>query len=155
MKILYNALNPSPGPIEVTCYSCRSRLEVLPDEIKHGAFGTSYVICPVCGEVIEMDDYDDFVLTADNLVYPDHFANWQTGELLDNESITRYIKDGIDYLRRNKEEYYWYTTSGRSKIDVYRSNEDKEYLISVYKSYEETMIPFEEKDYENCDNFPR
>ena len=48
---------------ELTCYKCKSKLEIESSDIKSGQFGMCgdydteyYVICPVCGQMIRLDE---------------------------------------------------------------------------------------------------
>lgn len=63
------------------------------------------------------------------------------------EEINKWIQQGIEYFRENKDEYYYFTGSGNALVHIYRFDCDKEYYVVVSKDYESSDVEFEEEDY--------
>jgi hypothetical protein len=96
-------------------------------------------------------------LTADNINYPTHFhhTSKETGALdcCNNEEVKKCIRQGIDWFRRNKDQYSWFTAYGNFYIHIDRYDGDENYEIIVTNNYYETYIPFEEEDYLNIEDY--
>lgn len=61
--------------------------------------------------------------------------------------INKWIQQGIEFLRENKDEYYYFTGSGNTLVHIYRFDGDEEYYVVVSKDYESSEVKFEEEDY--------
>ena len=64
----------------------------------------------------ELNLNPNYEITKDNIKFPVHFYRTITDkigvkEVTDQEVIDE-IKRGIEYLRKNKNEYYWFTSHG-------------------------------------------
>ena len=139
-------------PRKMVCECCNSKLEYEESDIKIGAFGCAYVKCPLCGSTNFVDDGEkELTLTVNNVEFPTHF--WHTCkengavDCCNNEEIKKYIREGINYFRNNKDDYSWFTATGNLYIRVDRCDGDESYEVMVTNNYYETSIPFEAIDY--------
>lgn len=163
MKILKNNYNnidnynnivtmPNPYPRKLICENCQSELEYDKSDLRIGFLGCAHLDCPVCGHENMLDDNENSItLTPNNVEFPTHFwhTSKETGakDCCNNETIKKYIIDGIRYFRNNKDEFAWYAETGNLHIVIYRFTEDKAYNIVVNKDHYSTEIPFETEDY--------
>ena len=138
-------------PRELICESCSSELEYEEEDIRIGALGCAFVKCPCCGRDNLIDDEDGITLTKDNVEFPTHFfqTSEETGavDCCNNESVKNAIERAIDYFRKNKNEFYWFTATGNLYIGVSKWDGDEGYEVVVTNNYYETFIPFEREDY--------
>lgn len=159
MKVLkdnYNVMKAleekEPESIITCCDDCGSELEVSPEDMYVGWLGAMHCICPCCGEETMVEQAKGITLTRDNVQFPKHFYRTTTGmkyvSELTCDEIKERIQEGIDYLRRHKDEDYWSTWSGDTFIIVFNLSNDGEYSVVVSKDFYETDIPFEDVDYE-------
>ncbi len=140
-------------PRKTLCEHCSSELEYEKNDIRVGAFGCAYIDCPLCGgEICLYDESDnELTLTRYNIEFPTHF--WHTCsergavDCCNNKEIKECISRAIDYFRKNKDDYNWFTACGNLYVNVSRYESDESYDIVVTKDYYETSIPFEEEDY--------
>lgn len=159
MKVLVNNYNGEPiesientsYPRKVVCDRCGSELEYEKEDTRIGYLGVTHLDCPLCGEEIMLEGNEqDIFLTKDNIKFPTHFYHFskETGaKEIPSYRIEEYIRKGIDFLRENKEEFYWYSGTGDSRIFVFRYDGDEMYDIVVAKDFYETEISFSNKDY--------
>ena len=159
MKVLVNNYNGEPiEPIEntpyprkVVCDRCGSELEYEKEDTRIGYLGVTHLDCPLCGEEIMLEGNEqDIKLTKDNIKFPNHFWYFskEAGAVeLPNSEIKEYIRNCIEFLRENKNEYCAYSGTGDSGIFVFRYDGDEMYDIVVAKDFYETEIPFEKEDY--------
>lgn len=159
MRVLVNNYNNKPiEPIEntsyprkVVCDRCGSELEYEKEDTRIGYLGVTHLDCPLCGEEIMLEGNEqDITLTADNVKFPEYF--WHTSKEygakeVDEHRIKKYIRQGIEYLRENKDDFSWYTQTGDSHIAIYKFEGDESYEIIVAKDFYSTEIPFEKEDY--------
>lgn len=155
MKVLKNNYHTEEVILEsarkLTCEYCGSELEYEMSDMRIGSFGLVYVDCPCCGKDNTLYEEDGITLTADNLEFPTHF--WHTSkktgavDCCNNEVVKEYIRNGINYFRKNKNEFVWYCGSGNLFVTVYRYEGDENYYAQVTNNYYDTYIPFESKDY--------
>ena len=100
-----------------------------------------------------VDELEGITLTKDNIKFPVHFIrtnkNLRHTIEINEEEIIKRIQHGIDYFRKNKDEYYWYTSCGDLFLLIFRYKCDEEYYVIVTKDFYETYIPFEKEDYKN------
>lgn len=140
-----------PKTVHIICDNCDSELEVSQEDTYIGCFGTPHIVCPCCGEETMVDELEGIILTKDNIKFPVHFIrtnrNMRHVVEINEEEITKSIQRGIDYFRKNKDEYYWYTSCGDLFLFVVRYEGDKEYFIMVTKDFYKMYIPFEKEDY--------
>ena len=144
-----NAIKPYPR--ELTCENCGSSLEYEKSDLRMGALGCIYLDCPLCKyENMIEDNEDSITLTVDNIEFPTHFfhTSVETGAVdVDNEKIKKYIRNAIDYFRKNKDAFSYEQQSGTLHIVVFRYDGDKNYEVVVSKDFYSTYIPFESEDY--------
>jgi hypothetical protein len=141
----------TPEKITIECDKCGSELEITKEDTHIGWLGAAFVTCPCCGEDTMVEEMEGITLTKDNIEFPLHFI--RTNKELRNvsevasDSIIKEIKKGIEYFRKNKDAYDWYTSYGDLFISMYKYDEDKDYFVLVTKDFYETNIPFEAEDY--------
>ena len=165
MKVIQNnyknqPINPHQLPeqtkrvekVKIKCENCGSVLEVLREDTHIGYVGLPYVTCPCCNYEMDVKEFDDDAIDiyASNVKYPTHFTvsskDFRAIEISDEE-INKWIQQGIEYFRNNKDEYYWYIESGNTCVHIHRYDGDKEYYVIVSKDYESCEIEFEDDDY--------
>lgn len=155
IKNNFNKIKPdkplTPTTIRTICNECDSELELSPSDTHIGWLGAAYVKCPCCGEETMVDELDGITLTVDNIEFPTHFSRTNKDSKyvkeVGNDRVIKDIRKGIEYLRRHKDEYYWYTSSGDMFLMIFRYEDDEEYYVIVTKDFYETCIPFEERDF--------
>lgn len=133
------------------CDQCDSELEVTKEDTHIGWLGARFITCPCCGEESMVEELQGITLTKDNIKFPVHFYRTKTDkigvkEVADQEVVDE-IKRGIEYLRINKNEYYWFTSHGDLFLIIFKYDGDEEYNVLVTRDWYETNIPFEEDDY--------
>lgn len=139
-----------PYPRKMVCENCGSELEYEKSDLRLGALGCAFVDCPLCSHDNLIDE-DGVTLTVDNVEFPVHF--WHTcvekgaKDACNNEEVKQCIRKAIDYFRKNKNEYHWFTCYGNLYIGVTRWDGDENYEVVVTNNYYNTYIPFEKLDY--------
>lgn len=138
--------------LQIECDYCTSELEITKEDAHIGSCGAAFVTCPCCGEEIMVDEFDGITLTVDNIKFPVHFCrtnrNLRNVSAINSDEIVKYIKRGIEYFRKNKNEFDWYTSCGDLFLNIHRFSGDEEYSVVVAQDFYETSIPFESVDYE-------
>ena len=141
-----------PYPRMHICEQCRSELEYEESDLRMGALGCVYLDCPCCGYDNMLEENENTItLTVDNIEFPTHF--WHTSkecgavDCCNNEIVKKEIIRGIDFLRKNKNEFSWMTEYGNLYIYITRYDGDENYAITVSNNYYSTYIPFESEDY--------
>lgn len=98
-----------------------------------------------------VEELKGITLTKDNIDFPTHFYRTKRGKIgvkeVENQEVVDEIKRGIEYLRINKNEYYWFTSYGDLFLIIFKYDGDEEYNVLVTRDWYETDIPFEEDDY--------
>lgn len=159
IKIIKNNYKSHPNEepiknnkIRIHCSECDSELEITEEDTHIGWLGARYITCPCCGEESIVEEIDGITLTKDNIEFPKHFmrTNKEMRRVKEIEppAIEKEIKKGIDYFRKNKDEWVWFKTYGDLFVVIFRNSEDEDYYITVTKDFYETYIPFEREDYE-------
>lgn len=131
------------------CERCGSVLEVTKGDLKPGASGVPYVICPICGD--EVPIFDDEVLktvTKNNIVFPDDFYDFTNGKDIEPKEIQERIERAISYFRHNPEGFGYETGTGDTYVAVFNYPDDREYHVVVAKGYYDVEIPYEIADIE-------
>lgn len=144
--------NVEPYPRKLTCVNCGSELEYEEQDIRIGSLGCVYVDCPLCGYDNMLDSHEnELTLTVNNVEFPTHFwhTSKETGavDCCNNEEVKKRIHEAIDYFRQNKDEFYWYASSGNLRVSVEKWDGDGQYEVIVTNNYYSTLIPFELEDY--------
>ena len=163
MKVLKNNYNNTshteakktivrPYPREWICEDCDSELSYEENDLTMGALGCVYLRCPCCGYENVIEDNENVIdLTKDNVEFPTHFFHTSkemgAKECCNNTNVKECIQRAIEYFRRNKEEYQWYTQTGDMYLNVNRYDGDESYEVIVSNNYYNTYIPFENEDY--------
>lgn len=159
IKVIKNNFNQSdlnkkeatPLTVHTFCDYCDSELEVSKEDTHIGWLGAAYVTCPCCKRETMVDELDGITLTKDNVEFPVHFRRTNKdvdGVVeIDQYEITESIRTGLDYLKNNKDDPYWFTSRGDSFVQVFRNEEDGEYVVLVTKDFYLTEIEFQEEDY--------
>ena len=141
-----------PYPRKLICEVCGSELEYEESDLRIGALGGVYLDCPLCQNDNMIDSHEnELTLNADNIEFPTHFfhTSKENGavDCCNNETIKREIRRGIDFLRKNRQNFSWMTEHGNLHIDITRFDGGEEYTVFVSNDYYSTYIPFEPKDY--------
>lgn len=142
----------NPYPRVLVCEKCRSELEYEKSDLRMGALGCMYLDCPCCGydNMIEENE-GTITLTVDNVIFPTHFFHTSNKhgavDCCNNENVKKEIYRGIDYLRKNRDQFDWMTGYGDLYINITRYDGDENYVVFVSNDYYETYIPFEDVDY--------
>ena len=163
MKVLKNNYNynknenniistPKPYPRTHICEKCKSELEYDKSDLRMGFLGCMHLDCPICGESNMLDENEfSITLTPNNVEFPTHFwhTSKETGavETCNNKNVKKYIQEGIEFLRNNKDEFSWFYQSGNLYIEICKLIGDEVYDITVSNNYYSTEIPFEAEDY--------
>lgn len=104
------------------------------------------VICPVCKRRSYVDEVSDKILTKDNVKFPINFFNCAEAIDIEPEEIERWIKEGIEFFRKNPEAFSYTTGTGNAGILIQNYSGDKEYHVIVVKNYWDTFIPYDGED---------
>jgi hypothetical protein len=144
--------NTKPYPRKTICEQCGSELEYEKSDVYVGFLGAAYVRCPLCNcENMIEDNEKTIELTKYNVEFPTHFwyTSKETGaaDCCNNKEILECINKAIDYFRKHKNEFSWYTCYGNLYVHVMRYEGDEDYWVVVSNNYYETHIPFEEEDH--------
>ena len=163
MKVLKDNYNheeelqdESSYPKMKICEQCESELEYDESDLYIGEYGLAFIDCPLCGCNNVLYDEDGVTLTADNIQFPMHFSyiSKESGavDCCDNETVKGYIKKGINYLRKYKDEtHYGGHMTGNLYVDIQKWKGDESYEVVVSNNFYCTHIPFEPEDYESED----
>ena len=140
-------------PRKLICEHCGSELEYEESDLRMGFLGCAFLDCPLCGGDNMLEENEKTItLTKDNVEFPIHFWHTckETGavDCCSNEEVKNAINKAINYFRKNKNEYHWYTCIGNLYVSVNRYDGDECYEVTVSNNYYETSIPFEAGDYE-------
>ena len=142
----------SPYPRKLICEYCNSELEYEKSDLRIGFLGCAYLDCPLCGRDNMIEENENTItLTKDNVEFPAHF--WHTckengaHDCCNNNEVKNAINKAIDYFRKNKDEYHWFTATGNMYVDVIKYEGDESYEVVVTNNYYGTSIPFEREDY--------
>lgn len=141
-----------PYPRYLICEECGSELEYEESDLKMGFLGCMHLDCPLCGCSNMLDDNENNIdLTANNIEFPAHFwhTSKETGAVdrCNAEEIKTEIKRAIEYFRKNKDEFSWFTSSGNLYVGVCRLDGEEAYDVVISNNFYDTLIPFEEEDY--------
>ena len=148
MKILKNNTTiENKYPMTITCENCGSELEIEESDVFKGYCGMECVTCPVCGENTYIYGDNDIVVTADNVVFPDYFYKFGGGAINKPEEIQKWIKNGINWLRKNPDYFDWWTEGSSAFCHIHNFPGDKCYNVNVGENYYNISI-----DYEPIDN---
>lgn len=155
LKILKNNFTKKREVLDrkKTCSECKSVFEYDDEDVTIGALGCAFVICPCCGEEVDIEE-KEVTLTKDNVQFPQHFFRFDpkcdSETLVTNEEVKKHIQRAITYFRNHKEEDdcgFISNGSGDAYFCTKRYPGDEDYEVVVAKGYWETYIPFEEEDY--------
>lgn len=149
MKIIKNVDAHDAWVRVVDCEWCGTTLEIARADLKPGANGVPYVICPECGN--KMPVYDDEVfkrITKDNICFPEDFYSFMGGKDITPSEIQEWIAKAVCYFRNNPEEFGYETGVGDTHVAVFNYPDDKEYHVIVAKGYYDVEIPYEIADIE-------
>lgn len=98
-----------------------------------------------------VEELQGITLTKDNIQFPAHFYRTKTGKIgvkeVANQKVVDEIKRGIEWLRSEKNEYYWFTKYGDLFLIIFKHDGGGKYNVLVTRDWYETDIPFEEDDY--------
>lgn len=138
-------------PKKYVCEKCESELEYEKSDLKYGDYGCAYIECPLCKYKNYIDEEQDLTLTTNNIEFPTHFhhTSKETGavDVCRNDIVKKWINEGIEYLRTQKDEFYWLRATGNMYMIIFRLEDDEDYEIFISDSHYETYIPFKSEDY--------
>lgn len=143
--------------MKIKCTNCESLLEIEEDDICYGYLGMAYIRCPLCHEKTFISDYDakigeelDEKINVDTIRFPDHFYHFGGDKTVEvtNDEIRNWIKDGVEFFRKNPEAFCFNTGTGDTNVFVLNYCGDEEYNVVVAKNYYESSIPFDDIDKE-------
>lgn len=103
----------------LTCDHCKHVFYGIPEEI--GEYGLYYTYCPECSEKVFFDYGID--VTTENLELK-HFSSFSDGVKINFKDIKAWIARGVNYLKNNPNEYFYYTAAGNSFVLVQRDDDD-------------------------------
>ena len=90
-------LNKIEKQRQVEC-NCGAVLGYTIEDVKTGAFGCAYVVCPECYKEVDIDDDDlNKKITVDNVEFPKDFSNCKDASDVCNVRINGWIKGGAAY----------------------------------------------------------
>ena len=162
MRVLKNNLNNGfdkttnnikPYPRKLICEMCGSELEYEESDMRMGEYGYMFIDCPLCkcDNMLE-DNEKNIILTSDNIEFPTHFyhVSKENGavDMCNNEYVKKYIREGVDFLRVNKDEWRWSVRSGNLCISILRLDDEESYDIVLTNDFYAIDIPFETVDFE-------
>lgn len=151
MKVIKDNVNiESDFPRKIECENCGSELEIEESDIKIGYMGSCYVKCPVCRKDSYIYDLDGITVNKDNIKFPDHFYHFgdsDSAKKLENSEIEEYIRKGIEWHRKNPNNFVWDFGTGDSDIAVYNYPGDEDYRVVVARGYYDCEISYEAEDY--------
>ena len=120
---------------------CGESLEYDSDDIQWDSINQKdYIECPVCRAIIYITDSLEKTITKFNLKFPDDFDDYSKGKDVGDETINRWIKEGITYLDNNIDETYIYNSSGNALVVILGNEYENEYTIFVSKNYREASV---------------
>lgn len=130
---------------EYQCENCGNEVQVEDSELTIGEYGCKYWTCPHCSEKNYADEGE--ILTADNLVYPQHFASFKNGKQIDAKKLNEWAKEAVAALDKNVD--YAVHGCGNSLVFAYKSDpESNEVEVVVCDNgYYETFVEIPEEKY--------
>ena len=141
-----------PYPRKIICEKCQSELQYDESDLRMGVYGAMFIDCPCCGHDNMLNDNENSItLTKDNVEFPVHFHHTSKDngaeDCCNNEEVAKCIRKAIDFFRKNKDEYIWFTQYGNLSVYVHRCGDAEDYEVFVSNDYYGTYIPFEPQDY--------
>ena len=135
MKIIQNNYDCKTTE-EIICEHCNSifELDENDDDIIISDDDDNYVYCPCCGQKVYLYEPN----TKDNIRFPTSYHAFKNGVNIDDEEINKWVKECIEELEKNPEEYFKYIGSGNTFVVVF--NHEDEYYIVVTKNYFDVSI---------------
>jgi hypothetical protein len=133
MKIIQDNYNKQKSE-QFICEHCNSILEYNKEDIRLNN-NNAVIKCPCCGHECIIETYKC------ELKFPKDFYQFgiSNGSVkIDDEEITLWIKDCINWLENNPNEPFRYRGSGNTFLCVF--NHEDEYYIMVAKNYFDTSI---------------
>ena len=123
------------------CESCKSLLYVNEDDFQFDEDGYGYWKCPLCG----CENYIPGLMADEpHGIFPSTFYHFGDGVRVEDDEINKWIKQSVEYLRKNPDEPYYRNASGDSFAVVFNNYEDNEYDIIVARGYYEDEVPYSE-----------
>ena len=133
------------------CENCGTYVEFSGEESYCKPDGLNYIICPVCKrETNTWAEELEFNVTLDNMVFPGSFTHFGTSAgavKLKDEEVIKYIKEGIEYLRENPDNFCWSCGTGDTMIFIQNFSGDENYVITVAKNYYELNLAYDKIDF--------
>ena len=119
----------------INCEHCNTEIYYdKPDGI--GEYGLYYVKCPECNKSTYLDDGID--VTTDNLKLEYFSLMSENAVPIEFSKIKDWIKEGVEYLKQNPDEYYCSRMSGDSLVMV--TKEDNDFYVVYTNDYRDVYI---------------
>lgn len=137
MKIIKNNYEKEEISEEYICEECNSVFEYNDSDIWIDSKNDEYVTCPCCNHSCIVS----VPITERNIEFPKSFYQFgvrNSAVEINDKEITFWIKDCINWLKDNPNEFFKYRGSGDTFLCVF--NHEDEYYIVVAKNYFETSI---------------
>lgn len=117
----------------LTCEECGHVFYAVPEGI--GQYGLFYTYCPECNEMVFFDKNID--VTTQNLK-PEFFASFSNGTKIGFKDIKKWIAIGVNFLKQNPDEPFYYTASGNSFVLITR--DEDEFHVVYTNDYKDVYI---------------
>lgn len=126
---------PLNEKVIINCEHCNTEIYYdKPDGI--GEYGLYYVECPECNKFTYLDDGID--VTTDNLKLEYFNLISEDAVPINFSEIKEWIKEGVEYLKQNPDEYYCSRMSGDSLVMV--TKEDNDFYVVYTDDYRDVYI---------------
>ena len=145
-------VEPSDFPREETCKYCDSVIELEKKDTYIGQYGCVKWDCPCCGKPNTIDDLDGEELTPSYFHYPQHFSGCGDDDCVHqtDEQIEEHVKKLIKLIREDRKNginnAMQYLATSDTLILVYDYGD--EYSVIVAKNYQDTLLKYEDEDYD-------
>jgi len=135
-------INKPEGDGKLVDCDCGAELEYLPTDMYVGAYGAMYVRCPECDAEVLLNDEEQFLLTPENVSWPQHFSMPDSDDLdVDDKTIQNWVSTCLKHLESDLYGYGSYVSMGSGNTRVWAEKFEDEYAIYVTKSYAATSVP--------------
>lgn len=116
---------------QIQC-NCGTTLEYDDIDIKTGAYGFPYVVCPKCEQQIEIDNEPYKKITTENINFPDDFYYFGDGFHMKDNEINEWIKSRILDLELKPQDYGVFSSisCGDTHVVVYKFEEEYEIIVA-------------------------
>jgi hypothetical protein len=116
---------------QIQC-NCGTTFEYDDIDIKTGAYGFPYVVCPKCEQQIEIADEPYKKISKENINFPDDFYYFGDGFHVEDNQINEWIKSRIHNLEMRSEDYGVSSSlsCGDTHVAVFKFEDEYEIVVS-------------------------